>query len=203
MPVNNTPASGAPVAAPRRPRWVKFALILSVLLTLVLLARGTGLTAWLSVDNVRALMERLGPWGMLAMVGLFVGGTLLNIPPMLFVFASILSYGKWVGAAVSMVGALAGMAVNFWLVRRVGGSSSSADIKNKWVRRALERVETHPFSTVFILRMIVQLLPAMNTTLALTSVSFRHFMLGSAAALGPMMVGLALAFDWVYARVQG
>jgi uncharacterized membrane protein YdjX (TVP38/TMEM64 family) len=47
--------------------------------------------------------------------------------------------------------------------------------------------------------MTVQLLPAMNTTLALTQVSFRDYILGSAAALLPMMVALAMAFDWVYA----
>lgn len=178
------------------------ALILGILICLLLVARISGLTAWLSVDNVRGLMAQLGPWGMLAMLGMFIAATLLNIPPMLFVFASILAYGKWLGALVATVGALSGMAVNFWFVRRIGGTASSSEVKNKYIRKALERVESHPFWTVFGIRMTVQLLPAMNTTLALTQVSFRNYILGSAAALLPMMVVLAMAFDWVYAWVR-
>lgn len=196
------PVAAAP-SRPVRPRWVKPATVVAVLLVIVVTVRATGLTAWLTVENLRALMERLGPAGVLTMVVLFVGGTLLNIPPLIFVFASLLAYGKWAGAAVAATGALSGMAVNFWLVRRIGGTTASSEINNRFLRKALAQVEAQPFWTVVGIRLVVQLLPAMNTTLALTRISFRHFMLGSAAAVIPMMVGLALAFDWVYARISG
>ena len=63
---------------------------------------------------------------MAAFVLVFAVGNLLSVPGLVFIVASLLAYGKLTGALVALLGSLAALPLNFWVVRTVGGKASPA-----------------------------------------------------------------------------
>ncbi len=61
------------------------------------------------------------------------------------------------------------------------------------------RLDERPITTVLLLRTVFWLAPPLNYALALSSVRFRHYLIGSAAGLVAPVGGAAVFFDWLFA----
>jgi uncharacterized membrane protein YdjX (TVP38/TMEM64 family) len=167
----------------------------ALLATLFAIGHVTGLTEHLSRDNLRALMEHLGVWGLGLFLVLFAVGELVHVPGIVFVLAALLAYGRVGGAVAGYLGALASVTFSFVFVRRVGGQAL-AHVKRAWLAKILERLERHPIPTIAALRMVLFLLPAVNYGLAMTRVRLRDYVAGSAIGLVPPILVIAVAFEW-------
>jgi len=175
-------------------------------LRLVLLALiiGTGLAAGsyfdvgerFDTDGLRQLILDTGAWGWAVYVAVFAAGEFLHIPGLVFVAAGVLVYGKLLGFAVALLGAVVSVSFSFLVVRRVGGTPL-AEVRNAWLKRLLERLDQHPVRTVFLLRLGLWLAPALNYTLALTKLTFRDYLIGSALGLLLPIAGATLLIDWL------
>jgi uncharacterized membrane protein YdjX (TVP38/TMEM64 family) len=178
-----------------RPSWPRLAGLVALLATLFAIGHVTGLTEHLSRDNLRALMEHLGVWGLGLFLVLFAVGELVHVPGIVFVLAALLAYGRVGGAVAGYLGALASVTFSFVFVRRVGGQAL-AHVKRAWLAKILERLERHPIPTIAALRMVLFLLPAVNYGLAMTRVRLRDYVAGSAIGLVPPILVIAVAFEW-------
>ena len=185
---------GPPPTAPG-PAWPRLVGLVVVMAVLFAIGHFTGLTDYLTRENLRALMESLGVWGIVLFVVLFAVGEFMHVPGIVFVLAALLAYGRVGGAVAAYLGALASVSFSFLLVRRVGGQAL-AHVKRARIAKILERLDRHPIPTIAVMRMFLFLLPAVNYGLAMTRVRFRDYLVGSAIGLVPPMIVIAFAFEW-------
>lgn len=190
---------GAPPEA--KPAWPRLLALAAVMAVLFAIGHFTGLTDYLTRENLRALMESLGLWGVVLFVVLFAVGEFMHVPGIVFVLAALLAYGRVGGAVAAYLGALVSVSFSFLLVRRVGGQAL-AHVKRARIAKVLAHLDRRPIVTIAVMRMFLFLLPAVNYGLAMTRVRFRDYLVGSAIGLVPPMIVLALAFEWALSFFQ-
>lgn len=158
-------------------------VILGVIVgALLLAAHFSGLTASFSQARVRSLIQSAGSWSILIFIAAFAVGELLHIPGLVFVGAAVLAFGRVRGAMLSYAGAVVSMSVTFAFIRAVGGQPLGT-IRNGRVQAVLAKLDQRPIVTVALIRLITWLTPAINYVLALSSVRFRDYFIGSAIGL--------------------
>jgi uncharacterized membrane protein YdjX (TVP38/TMEM64 family) len=92
------------------------------------------------------------------------------------------------------VAACVSCAITFWAVRLLGGDALRG-LGGRFSARLFARLDAHPLQSVLLLRLLLQTVPALNYALALSGVSFRHYLLGTVLGL-PLPIALyALFFD--------
>lgn len=149
------------------------------------------------MEALRDFARGAGAWGILGLWATFALGELLHVPGLVFVAAAVLAYDQFWGFVVAFVGAVVATCTSFLVVRTVGGRAL-VDIQQPLLRRGLARRDTHPVSTVVVLRTFFWMAPALNYALALSNVAFGPYALGSSLGL---VLPLLLATAFIEALV--
>jgi uncharacterized membrane protein YdjX (TVP38/TMEM64 family) len=183
-----------PPPAPK-PVWPRLVLLVVVLAALFGVGHVTGATEYLTRDRIQAFMEELGVLGFLLFLLSFAIGELVHIPGIVFVLAALVAYGRVLGAGAGYVGGLLSVTVAFLVVRKVGGQLLT-DVKRPWLRRLLARLDANPISTIAALRAVLWFAPIVNVVLAMSSVRFRDYLIGSAIGFVVPIAILTFAFEW-------
>jgi len=177
-----------------RVRWWRLVLLAVLVVGFFVVARVTGLNAYLSTERIRAVTAAAGFWGPIVFVLIFCLGELVHVPGAVFVAAAVVAYGRATGGVLAFVGALAAVSVSFVVVRTIGGKPLAA-IRFSLARRILSHLEGHPVRTIFLLRLLLWMAPQLNYALALSSVRFRSYLFGTALGLLAPISGLVLLSD--------
>ena len=154
-----------------------------------------GLAYYFDKDRLRKAVENAGYWGVALYVAIFAIGELLHVPGMVFVAAGVFAYGKWVGGALAIAGALFSVTVSFWVVRIVGGQALK-QVRWKRMRQLLDKLDEKPIRVVAMLRILFWLAPAVNYALAMSSVRFRDFLIGTVLGLPPILIAAIVFLDY-------
>lgn len=178
---------------------MRLGILAGVTLLIVAVGKYTGLVDQVSTESIRDFVNRAGAWGFLIYVAAFAGGELVHVPGMVFVAAGILAWGKVLGFVLGLIGSVVSISVSFVLVRAIGGKAI-AEIERPFVKRMLAHLETRPILTVAGLRTVLWLAPALNYALALTTVRFRDYVIGSMIGLIPPLAAASLFFEWIFAK---
>ena len=186
-----------PAPAPSPVKWWRLVALVVLIVSLLVLGKVTGLTAYLTTERIRTLVQSAGWWGALLLIALFCVGELVHIPGFVFVAAAVIAYGRLGGGALGYVGALCSVSVSFFIVRGVGGKPLGA-IKWRFVQRILAQLDEHPVRTVTILRSILWMAPQLNYALALSRVRYRDYLIGSALGLALPVAGMVLLMDKLF-----
>lgn len=186
------PAAPAPGA--RHRTWLRIGILAAVTVALVAGAHLSGLGEHLTQERIQRVMSELGVLGFVAFVALFTLGELVHVPGVVFVLAAVVAYGPWLGFGAGLLGAIISLSIAFWVVRLIGGQPL-AEVQRPFVRRMLARLDRHPVRTIAILRVLFQMLPALNYALAMSKVRYRDYLLGSVLGLVPVIGALALGLD--------
>lgn len=177
-----------------RYRWV---LVLVLVGGLAGIGHATGLYERVDdADEVREWVLGADGWGVVLLLGLFVAAELAHIPGLLFVFAAMVVYGEWRGILLSLGGTTLAAVVGFLVVRGVGGQPLGR-IRRPGMRKLMRLVERRPVTTVFALRVVLQLMPAVTYFLAMSRVRLRDYTYGTALGLSVIVTSLGLFFDWL------
>jgi uncharacterized membrane protein YdjX (TVP38/TMEM64 family) len=179
---------------PGRARAARLGLVVVLFGALLVYGHLSGVAHDVTPARLRALVLDAGAWGMILFVLVFSFGQLAHLPGLLFIGAGILAYGRFWGAGLAWIGALASVSLTFAVARGVGGSPL-AEIENARVRKILARLDTHPILTVLVLRLFLTTSPPLNYSLALSGIRYRHYLLGSAIGLIPVIVLTSLFLD--------
>ena len=170
---------------------------------LVLVLGGAFAVAWqmgwvqnLDAEAVRDLVQSAGAWGVVLYLVLFALAELVHVPGMIFVAAALLLWGPWMGAVVGWLGCVISVMVTFIVVRGLGGQALTV-IDKAWMKKALSWLDRAPIRTIIALRIVMWVAPPLNYLLALSSVRFSHFVIGSAIGLIALVAFIALAADWL------
>jgi uncharacterized membrane protein YdjX (TVP38/TMEM64 family) len=115
---------------------------------------------------------------------------LLHLPAMVFVVAGVLCWGRLKGWLLALAMAPLSCSLSFLVVRKIGGQVLA---ESQWgfMQKLIAKLDEYPVRTVVTLRFCFFLAPAINYVLALSSISFRDFFIGTAAGLaGPLTVAV-------------
>ncbi len=160
----------------------KLLLFVVVIGGLWLVADAYGLREALSPDGIRELAVGAGCMGVLAYLGAFSLGSLIQVPGAAFLVGARVAYGPGMGFLWAYLGALAAITLSFVVVRAVGGKALD-EIRWEPMRRVLAKLDERPVRTVVALRTFLMLSPPLNYALAMSRVRFRDYFVGSAIGL--------------------
>ncbi len=177
-------------------------IVMGVLLAIFAAAILSGAFNDVDPEQIRQAVQDAGPWGVLLFIALFTLGELVHIPGMVFIAGGVLAYGRTGGFAVGLPGAVFSVAVSFLLVRAFGGQALHK-IKYKRVQQILSKLDEGPVGSVFVLRSVLWLAPALNFALAMSRVRFRDYLLGSTLGLLIPIAGVVLFFEQALVWVSG
>jgi uncharacterized membrane protein YdjX (TVP38/TMEM64 family) len=189
-------AAGRAVERFERSAWERLRLPIVVVLFVGLYAvgRATGLVELVDAQTIREAVEGAGALGILLFVAIFTIGELLHVPGMVFVAGGILAWGRFDGFVVALAASIVSVCVSFLVVRAAGGEALSR-IDRPLMRRLLGHLHARPIRTIVLLRAVFWLAPPLNYALALSSVRFRDYAIGSAVGLVVPVLLAAFFFD--------
>lgn len=150
-------------------------------------------------EDLRRLLEPLGPWAFPIFVALYALGTVLALPGALLTVAAALLFGLWKGLAATLLGATLGTSLAFLIARTLGRQRVA-----RWLTRRGERwqrldhlLAEYGGTAVFLLR-VLPVLPynVLNYACGLTAIRYRAYALATVLGILPG------SFTYVYATVE-
>jgi uncharacterized membrane protein YdjX (TVP38/TMEM64 family) len=170
-------------------RWptIRLIVLAVVIISFYLMIDSAGLLQSFNTQAIREMVAHSGLLGVLLYFCFFSIGQLLHIPGMIFVVAAALAFGNGLGLFYAMVGIAIGISVVFFVVRFVGGTPLS-NPSSQWVRRAVARLDTQPFKTILLMRLVFSTGPWLNYVLAMSTVSYSHYISASVLGIIPQVV---------------
>jgi uncharacterized membrane protein YdjX (TVP38/TMEM64 family) len=134
--------------------------------------------------------------GLLIFIVLFALGNLIQIPGWIFLAASVLALGPVWGGVATYIAAVISCVFTFWVIRLVGGDALR-QLNGKWATRVLARLDARPITSIVILRILLQTVPALNYALAMSGVKFRSYLIGTLLGLPLPIVLYCVFFEYL------
>lgn len=187
--------------APSRSPWPRILLGLAVVAVLVwLFASGTHRS--LSPVAVREHLHASGPWGPLVFVAAFAALQPFGLSAHVFIVAASLMWPPAIAVALATVGTLAAASVAFAFARHMGSAWVQARLPAR-LRRWDDRLATHGFRTVVLLRILFFTFAPLQLMLGVSRISFATYFFASLVGLAPMIVVESLVGGSLFALVFG
>jgi uncharacterized membrane protein YdjX (TVP38/TMEM64 family) len=172
-----------------RARWLVLA---AVLVALVVLALTVPLPTPL---ELRDRVQALGPWAPITFLLVHALVTTTPLPRTVFTLSAGLLFGPWVGVTLCVAASTVSAAVAFAIVRRLGGRAVPRLTAGR-VRELERRLSSRGLLTVTSARLVPAFpFAPLNYTLALTSVRWWHYLVGTAIGLVPGTTAVVLLGD--------
>jgi uncharacterized membrane protein YdjX (TVP38/TMEM64 family) len=154
-------------------------------------------TGAVTPTTVRTWLESLGPAAPALFIAAFVGGAFVGLPGMAFVVGGRLAFGPYLGFVVGYAGGLLAVTLPFVLARRVRGAGTNPwQPKHRWLVKIFDQLETHPFRSVLLLRLVLWFNPPLSYALAFMTMPARIYIAACAVALAPIVAGAMIATGW-------
>jgi uncharacterized membrane protein YdjX (TVP38/TMEM64 family) len=177
----------------------KYQRLLAVFLFLAILYAVfalTGLREHFTVAFLQQLIRDNLLGGLLVFVLLFSLGNLIQIPGWLFLAAAVLALGRGPGGLATYLAASVSCVATFLVIRFVGGDALRR-LDNRAATYLLGRLDQRPVTSIVLLRMLFQTVPALNYALAMSGVRFRPYLTGTLLGLPLPILLYCLFFDYL------
>ncbi len=173
--------------------------LLAVLLLLGLLLavfEFSGLRDYFNLEFLRQKILDNRVSGLFIFVLAFALGNLIQIPGWVFLAAAVLALGRSWGGLATYIAASVSCMISFMVIRFVGGDALR-QLDNRIATKLLARLDARPVTSILLLRVLFQTLPALNYVLALSGVRFRAYLLGTLLGLPLPIAVYCLFFDYL------
>lgn len=182
--------------------WRQRRLLAVVLFFAILfaVAESSGLREHFSLGYLRGQLEAHLVTGLAVYALLFALGNLIQIPGWLFLAAAVLALGRTWGGIATYGAASMSCCVTYFTVRFLGGDALRR-LESPLARRLLARLDAHPLSSIILLRLVFQTLPALNVALALSGIGFRRYLVGTLLGLPLPIAAYCVFFDALASRL--
>lgn len=174
-------------------RLIAVALFLAILIAAF---RLTGLDDHLTLNALQQQIVEHQVGGLAIFVLLFALGNLIQIPGWIFLAAAVLTLGRGPGGIATYVAASISCVVTFLVIRVVGGDALR-QLDNRVATYLLGRLDARPVTSIVLLRMLFQTVPALNYALAMSGVRFRTYLTGTLLGLPLPILLYCLFFDYL------
>jgi uncharacterized membrane protein YdjX (TVP38/TMEM64 family) len=154
-------------------------------------------TGAVTPTSVGIWLDGLGPAAPALFMAAMVGGAFIGLPGMAFVIGGRLAFGPYLGFAVGYGGGLLAVTVPFLVARRLRGAGRDPwRPKHRWLVRIFEQLETHPFRSVLLLRLVLWFNPPLSYALAFLPMRVTTYLAACALALAPIVAAAMVATSW-------
>ncbi|UTW09001.1 VTT domain-containing protein [Pseudomonas benzenivorans] len=175
---------------------LRLLLVLLFLVGLYGAFEAMGLRARFNLQMLQELILMHQVIGLLLFSLLFALGNLTQIPGWLFLAAAVLALRRVHGGLATYLAASFSCVFTFFIIRLLGGNALRK-LDSPLAQRLLAQLDRRPLASIVALRMLFQTVPALNYSLALSGVRFRHYLLGTLLGL-PLPIALyCLFFDYL------
>ncbi len=183
-------------------RWQQWRmpLLIALILGIYVYARQSGLFADTHPEQIRNAVQQWGVYGVIFYVLIFCAGQLMHVPGIIFVITAGLIYGQIWGVAIALLGAAVGMSVTFMVVRIVGGTPVKKT-KRPYIEKLLAKLHSRPITHIALIRLVVSTAPWLNYMLALSTVRFREYFVGSMLGIILPVTGVVYFTDVLIAQL--
>jgi uncharacterized membrane protein YdjX (TVP38/TMEM64 family) len=178
-------------------------ILLAVSLLLMAIGRYSSFSHYFTIGFLSESIVSAGGFGVLVFIIAYVVGTLMNIPGVLFLLIVFMVYEPLDGFIISYVSTMLSMVVHFFFTRALAGEAL-AEIKQPFVQKQMQKLTATPIKTTVVLRLVLFISPPVNYALAMSSIKFKHFLIGS---MIPLPVNILLNYglyvfakDWLIQR---
>lgn len=168
---------------------VAFAITLGLIIELM------GLRENFTLEYLRTTIEANLFVGIVIFIGLFALGNLIQIPGWIFMAGAILALGKVGGGLLTYAAAVFSCLVTYVIIGYIG-KNALRSINNKYAKKLLGHLDTHPLRSIVLLRAFLGSSPILNYTLALSGVTFNHHIKGTLIGLAIPVFLHTLLFDF-------
>ena len=182
----------------RYKRLLGVGLFLGVLLTVF---EVSGLRDHFNLEFMRQVILQHQIGGLMLFILLFSLGNLVQIPGWVFLAAAVLTLGRVGGGAVTYIAAVTSCAFTFVTIRALGGDALRL-LKNRVAVRILSELDAHPVTSVALLRILFQTVPALNYALAMSGIKFRTYLIGTLVGLPVPIALYCIFFDIVATELR-
>lgn len=178
----------------RRTRLVRAGIALGIAVLAYLAAGAAGVLDYLDPTDLAERIRGTGAAGVLVFFAAFGVGEVTQLPATAFFTTAVGVWGLPAGAAISVAGAISACTFAFALVRLSGrwileGRSLEA------LRRYAPYIETAPLRATIVLRLLIGAAPPVNWALALSTIGWRDFLVGTAIGMTPNVLAYAWLLD--------
>ena len=166
---------------------LKIGLLVALLVVFLFGARWLGFDQLLTLEGMRAWLESWGSLGPLAFIGLCILGIVLYLPESLLLTFGGALFGGWSAFVYGWIATVVGTTVTFLIARYLARDYVQKTFlsRREGFQRMDARFAEHGLIWVMLLRTVLGLAPPLNWAVALTSVSFRNYFLGTALGVIP------------------
>lgn len=149
----------------------------------------------LSVEPwARSWMAAAGPAGAATVFGLLAADIFIPVPSSVIMVLSGAAFGVWPGAALALVGSIAGQWLGFELARRYGSSWASRFVGDeREVARLNAMVDRHGAAAVAVTRPLPVVMETMSLVAGLSRMRRATFLVASLAGTVPLTIVYAYA----------
>jgi len=175
----------------RYKRLIAVSIFLAVLLAVF---EVSGLRDHFNLPFMRQVILQHQIGGLLLFILLFALGNLIQIPGWVFLAAAVLTLGRVWGGVVTYVAAVTSCAFTFMAIRAIGGNALRL-LKNRFAIRIFRQLDTRPITSVALLRVLFQTVPALNYALAMSGIRFRDYVVGTLVGLPAPIALYCIFFD--------
>jgi len=166
-------------------------LILGALIAFVAYVYFSGLYSYLNEDTVRRLLTESGIWGPFLFIGLYVLGELVNIPSVLWIIVAGLTWPPVQAFVIAWVASVIAAVVVFVFYRYIARDVVQGRLPDR-MKDLDSRLESGGLWAVAGIRLVAFLAPWTHPALAVSSVSLRDYVLGTALGVVPGVLLLVL-----------
>ena len=183
-------------------KWHAYRLPLLFLIVIAgyIYGQKSGLIDYIDPIAIRETIQSWGGLGLFFYLSLFCLGQLMYIPGMFFVVIAGFIYGPYWGIAVALLGAILAISVSFYVARLIGGTPL-ANAQRPLLVKLLTSLHEKPIRNIAMMRLIVSTAPWLSVLLALSSISYRQYIVGSALGFTTPIVGTVYFTDLLVARL--
>lgn len=175
-------------------------LILAALFALVAYAYYSGVYTYLNQETLHRLLTQSGIWGPLIFIGLYVVGELINVPSVLWVVAAGLTWPAPQAFAIAWVASIVSAGVVFAFYRYVARDAVQGRLPER-MKGLDARLQSGGIWVVTLIRLVAFLAPWSHPALAVSSVTLRDYLIGTAIGVIPGVAVLVLfgrqVTDWL------
>jgi uncharacterized membrane protein YdjX (TVP38/TMEM64 family) len=154
-------------------------------------------TGAVTPSSVRDWLDSLGPWAPVLFVLAFVAGSFVGLPGIAFVIGGRLAFGPYLGFALGYFGGIAAVTIPFIAARKLRKAEAGWTPKNKYAAKIFGMLDTHPFRSVLVLRLILWFNPPLSYALAFSPVTLKTYIAACALALIPVVTVAVVATSWL------
>jgi uncharacterized membrane protein YdjX (TVP38/TMEM64 family) len=170
----------------------------------ILSFKSTSLKVLMDPDALNMLIDRAGPWGPAAYIGITAVSICLFVPASIPVIAGGIIFGPFKGFFYVLTGCAAGASGAF-LIGRSLGRDFIRKLMGRRIRGYDAAIRKNGFLTVFYLRILNFPFTPLNFGLGLTSVRFKDYLIGTALGVAVSVfvltfLGGVLREAWVSGR---